>query len=197
MKRSTSSFIGVMAIALVVALPFPLAAELPGEIRESLLACASESDDAKRLACYDGHVTAIRNKADGGSGQLEAVAQQETTDSNASNTATENAGADELATATEVKAAAIDQFGRTGRLPRDDAPPELDSIAATITRIEEKPRGERTIYLDNGQAWEETEKARNLPLETGDEITIESGFFGSFQLSRPGSNRFSRVTRTR
>jgi hypothetical protein len=74
---------------------------------------------------------------------------------------------------------------------------EPDSIAAVVTRVDEKPYGERIVYLDNNQVWEEISRNRNLLLSVGDDITVKSAAFGSYKLIGPGGKRFTRVRRVR
>lgn len=155
------------------------------EPKSNLEACATERDDKRRLACYDAEVARLAGTP--------AAAAASGSDSSA-----------ELAAAREGQPSgeAADDFGMTPALARKmkangEGPEEPDSIAAVVTRVDEKVYGERIVYLDNGQVWEEISRNRNLPLAVGDDITVKSAAFGSFKLLGPGGKRFTRVRRVR
>ncbi len=92
-------------------------------------------------------------------------------------------------TAEEQKAA----FGLPATSPAD----EIESIQAGIGKIEKSPRGQRVLYLDNGQVWRQVGSSSQPRLKTGDKVVIERGALGSFVLKPAGSNRSMRIRRLR
>ena len=50
------------------------------------------------------------------------------------------------------------------------------------------------ITLENGHTWRQTEDD-SIQLKAGDSVTIEKASFGSFLLSKTGTNRKVRVKR--
>jgi hypothetical protein len=147
----------------------------------NLQACAAERDDRRRLACYDAEAARLAGER---------------------NVASTDASAATAAPANPPPAKdAAEDFGMTPALKRsmnangEEEATEPDSLAAVVTRIDEKPYGERIVHLDNGQVWEENSRNRNLPLDVGDSVTIKSAAFGSYKLIGPGGKRFTRVRR--
>jgi hypothetical protein len=149
----------------------------------NLQSCASERDDRRRLACYDAEMARLAGEDTAASTEASAA-----TSAPASPPPAEEADAAE-------------DFGMTPALKRsmnangEEEAKEPDSLAAVVTRIDEKPYGERIVHLDNGQVWEENSRNRNLPLDVGDSVTIKSAVFGSYKLIGPGGKRFTRVRR--
>ncbi len=92
-------------------------------------------------------------------------------------------------TVAEQKAA----FGLPAASPAD----EIEGIQASISKIEKSSRGQRTLYLDNGQVWRQVGSSSQPRLKPGDKITIERGALGSFVLKPADSNRSMRVRRLR
>ena len=66
-------------------------------------------------------------------------------------------------------------------------------IAATVTAIEKRPRGELVFTLDNGQVWAQKEMGAYFPVKVGDPVSILAGTLGSFRLV--AANRATAVTR--
>ena len=158
--------------------------------QRTLAECATEGDDDLRLACYDAEVARILDV------RPAAAAPKE--DDSAEVTPAKSTRQDGKQSGGDADAA--DQFGMTGELARKMAEQgngseQIDSVAAVIARIDEKPRGERIVYLENGQVWEEISRNRNLPLAVGDGITLKSAAFGSYKLIGPGGKRFTRASR--
>lgn len=167
-----------------VAIP-PVAA---AEANANFATCAAERDDRRRLACYDAEVARFKGEA-----AVETSAgKPEHTDP---------ATREGSQPPEQEPGSAADDFGMTPALARSKTdksggPEERKALAAVVVRIDEKPYGERILYLDNGQIWEENSRNRNLPLAVGDEITVKSAAFGSYKLIGPGGKRFTRVRRT-
>jgi len=185
-KGSRFSTRVLLPLFLTVVGPLVAAAEEP---KSNLEACATERDDRRRLACYDAEVARL-------AGPQPAAAAGESNDS------TEVPSAPSRQEGQQSGDAA-DDFGMTPALARkmkgngEEGAEEPDSLAAVVIRVDEKPYGERIVYLDNGQTWEEISRNRNLPLAVGDDITVKSAAFGSYKLLGPGGKRFTRVRRVR
>jgi hypothetical protein len=74
---------------------------------------------------------------------------------------------------------------------RSQAPPKR--MAATVTAIDKRPRGELVFTLDNGQVWAQKEAGTYFPVKVGDPVSILAGTLGSFRLVV--ANRATPVTR--
>jgi len=56
------------------------------------------------------------------------------------------------------------------------------TVRGVIVGLEQAPRGQYLITLDNGQVWRETEASRRSRYEEGDAVTIKKGMFASYRL---------------
>jgi hypothetical protein len=74
--------------------------------------------------------------------------------------------------------------------PKEGAP---SRIAAKVTEIARRPRGEMVFTLDNGQVWAQKDVGAYFPVKVGDPVTILAGTLGSFRLVV--ANRSTAVTR--
>ncbi|WP_457674715.1 hypothetical protein [Thiolapillus sp.] len=92
-------------------------------------------------------------------------------------------------TAEERKAA----FGLPAVTPAE----EIHDIQAGISKVEKHGRGQRVLYLDNGQAWRQVGSSSQPRLKAGDQVVIERGALGSYILKPANSNRSMRVKRLR
>jgi hypothetical protein len=140
-------------------------------------ACASENDDARRLACYDNQFRQLHRP-----GLLSGFPAEPG-----------------LTPAAPVQPSpAPESFGMTPELARQEqgapsAPRPPDKLQGSVVSVVYKVRGEAVIRLDNGQSWEETEVDSPLELKPGDVVTIKRGTLGSFWLS--SSRAFGRRVR--
>ncbi len=80
-------------------------------------------------------------------------------------------------------------------LPKTSPADELEGIQAVIRKIEKSARGQRTLYLDNGQIWRQLGSSSQPRLKSGKQIIIERGALGSYVLKPVNSNRSMRVKR--
>jgi hypothetical protein len=150
---------------------------------EALLACAQESNDARRLHCFDALVADLR-----GASAVPPVAAA----------AAGAAATTAPAATTPHPAPAVtpeDRFGARGELKREKQP-ELSDLTATVTEVGTKPYGELVLTLDNGHVWAEIAANSKLKVKVGDTVKIERGALGSFLLIAP-SGRSSKVARIR
>jgi hypothetical protein len=158
---------------------------------ERAQACVNQSDDTRRLACYDAAlgVGSDTDSSAGANGATLPVAQNAPAPLPASSPTTQNP------TATE-------SFGYHGDVAREKvdreaaAAPKLKMLQARITAIERLPLGEFVVTLDNGQVWRQKAKESIGPLHVGDQVTIRAGALGSFRLSG-SSNRSTMVQRVK
>lgn len=205
------------ALSCVLAIPPVFAQALP----PSLDACSAQTDDRKRLACYDREIARLRQLQHGVSspvapGPGPATAAVQAAPPPASAPATTGAPAAPVppplsATASSVPPpgrfappdpkdpAAVDRFGLTPDMQHQRelegrAPSQLPQIAAQVTSVHYKPRGELIVALDNGQTWEQAEYDGDVPMNVGDKVTIKAGALGAFYL-KPHSGRLVRVRR--
>ena len=134
--------------------------------------CATQQDDARRLACYDKQFRLGANPP------------------SQPKTATEPA---------PVDAATADQrFGMNGQVERNNPgaqPPKLDKLTSRVAAVSHRPRGEAVFKLENGQVWEEAEGETPIELKVGDTVTINAGVMGAYWLF--GSSGSVRVKRAR
>jgi hypothetical protein len=163
---------GLLAALITVLVPaWSYGRDLP----ENILACADESDDVRRLACYDREV---------------AKSKQSDT------TVLQDRPQNEDATLSE-RWTPEDEFGMTDELQRKTRDPEedLSEIKASIVNITRRRSGARVFTLDNGQVWAEKSEARRLRLDRGDFVRIVSASLGSYKLYGTGkySTRVSRI----
>jgi hypothetical protein len=144
----------------------------------AFMACASERDDARRLACFDA-----------------AAARARLQPAKAAAAAAEPATLAAAPTLTKEE-----KFGLRGDLKQEkvkQAPElaELESLSGKVTRVAAKPHGQLIVTLDNGQTWTEIQTNSGLRVKVGDQVTVKSGALGSYSLVANG--RSSKVTRVR
>jgi hypothetical protein len=158
------------------------------DVAESLRACRSQADDAKRLACYDrvagraeASAPAAAVKPAAAAVPAAAPAAAPTVAAPASPTAEDKFGKERALEAQETKRAAEESRS-------------VGEISALVTRIDTRMDGLMTFTLDNGQVWRQNAPDSRFRLQTGDQVRIQSGSLNSFILSGP-SKRSTRVTR--
>jgi hypothetical protein len=142
----------------------------------SMRECAKQTDDARRLACYD---TVM--KAD---------------------TVTPQATSAAAAVAAPAAAGAEETFGYRGSVAREDldreeaAKPKLEKLTSQVTAVTMQPHGEFVITLSNEQVWTQKRPDNNVKPKVGDSVTIKPGTFGSFLLVTE-TGRSTQVSRVR
>lgn len=175
MTRILHTIIAAATLLAGLALP-PAAAEEPPA---GLDACRSIDDDGARLACYDR--LAGRAASDAAAGVPQALPP--------------------LRTRPAAPPPAADAAPPASTRPAAPPPAEREedqqqNFRATVVEVQQKPRGERVITLDNGETWEEIEPSRYFPVEPGDKVEVRTGFFGSHRMVTPAGGS-SRVRRAR
>ena len=149
-------------------------------LRDALLACSNEPDDAGRLRCFDASVADLRK----GDAPTTATAAGATA-----------AGTTAAADAPPTSLSPEERFGLRGDLKRERTG-DLAELSATATAVSAKPRGELVVTLDNGQVWAEIAPGSSIRLKAGDPVRIQAGTLGSFILIAP-NGRSSKVARIR
>ena len=191
MRLITGFLLAVAACAL------PALASAADDISSAVKACRAESDDARRLACYD--------RATGrGSGAAPAAAA-----SAATAAATPAAPTAAPAPPTPARPAqptpaanSEESFGRERQLAheedkkREEATREVGELRATIVSIEKRIDGLMTFTLDNGQVWRQNRPDSMFSVKQDDAIVIRPGSLNSFILSGP-NKKSTRVTRVK
>lgn len=160
-------YVSLLAVA-------PLRAASAHDSAESLRACKAESDNARRLACYDREIAQLPTP-----------------------TSVEQPAA--VVPATTPTLSAEESFGLSEQQARKKQDigeaPKLERLSARVAELSRRPHGELVITLDNGQIWAQ-KQAESLVVEVGDTVTIKAGALGSFLMST-ASGRFTRVKRER
>ena len=163
----------------------------------TLRACMSESDAARRLACFDRESARLVKDSAPTARKSDSLA------------AAPAAAAAAPAAATPAPAAnapapsAQDKFGYRGNIARaeidkqsEEARTQAEVLTAKVTELSSLAHGEMLLTLDNGQVWQQKRGDRGVRIKVGDEIMIRRAALGSFLLTTQaakGSMRVSRV----
>jgi hypothetical protein len=172
MKRSLGTALAVMAALTLQAVSFARAQSVPPSLR----ACTAETDDARRLACFDREMARMSESKQ--TDQPPAVA----------------------AAPAQPPLSAEEQFGRSGAMVREERDrrhaesTELKELKATVTKVTTRALGELVITLDNGQIWLQQTADAHFDVSVQDRITIKPAALGSYLMVAP-SRRSTRVTR--
>lgn len=134
---------------------------------KAVLACASETDPARRLDCYD------RAVAQSAMAPTAAPGRQATPAATAATAATTAATAAEAS-----KAAPATRTPRPVKVARP-------TYTATVTGVRTAPRAGSSVTLDNGEVWLQNDLDATLALKAGDQVTIRPGALGSTWLVGP------------
>jgi biotin carboxyl carrier protein len=148
---------------------------------DALVACAKETDDARRLRCFDAVVADLRRAPPVPAAAVAA-----------------KPSAPQPAAPPPTPAPSVsreEKFGARGDLDRERRE-ELKEISAKVTEVGARPHGEIVVTLDNGQVWAERSASSKIKVKVGDTVRIESGALGSFVLIAP-NGRSSKVARVR
>jgi hypothetical protein len=167
LARSRRVWLLGWAICLSALPAFAWAESLPASVRS----CAAETDPGPRLACYDREVARFPAPAPQAATKREPTGKAQRDSS--SNTAPTSAGNDRASPVDEQKAT---QQASTEKDPRH--------FSARVVSIDHSPN-EMVLHLDNGQVWQQVQKASgDLSLRAGDTVKIDKQL-GSYWLSGP------------
>jgi hypothetical protein len=177
----------------MLVLMVPVATASANALHDELRVCRDLPDDDARLICYDTAVDRSRQ-----SGYISPAATSEKPPSAA---LAKPAGAPGTAAATgaAVELSQEDLFGKTGdevgrTVEEATGSERIDSLSATVTKLQQYSYNKVLITLDNGQLWRQIDTS-NLRLRAGDAVVIERAALGSFMLKKQGSKRSMRVSR--
>ena len=186
----------VVTIGVLVAAGLPISSA--HDAAASLLACAAERDDTRRLACFDVEVEQLGKESRvGGATPVAPVAAPPPgpTPAAGAAAAASVAASSTAAPPTAETLSTEEKFGLRGGLKQEKMP-GIQSLTAKATKVSAKPRGELVVTLDNGQVWGEIAPGSGIRLKVGDRVTIKAGALRSFILAAP-NGRSSKVTRVR
>ena len=176
MRRSFAGAFVVATVLTVAAVPIAWAQAVPPSLR----ACAAETKDAERLACFDREIARLS--------QLPT-----TINSPAAAVPPPPPG---------PPLSAEENFGRRGEMVRKEREeertrtPALKELSAVVTKVSARAHGELVVTLDNGQVWVQELPDPHFSVAVQDKVKIKPGALGSFLLAAP-SGRSTRVRRLR
>lgn len=157
----------VLVAALATAIPVAHSAA-PVDV-DRVVACASERDDARRLACYDAAVAGPKHPT--------------------------QAPKEPKPTATEFGVTGSAVARQRSQEQEQNQDEKVESLAAAVVKVSSQPRGELVVTLDNGQVWMQKKIERYFTVKPGDKVTINAGVLGSFRMIN--GNRSTQVTRVK
>lgn len=175
---------------------FFITASAQADIHQSLLDCKQLTDNSARLSCYDRLAATFGSQA--------ASADVAVSGTSVPGTAVPGAVVPEAAAPASAPAAVVAtpatvapsaevieaDFGKTQSRPSD----QVEQLQATVKSLSRNKMRKMLITLENGHIWRQTEDD-SIQLKAGDSVTIEKASFGSFLLSKTGTNRKVRVKR--
>lgn len=180
---------------------FFITASAQADIHQSLLDCKQLTDNSARLSCYDRLAATFGSQA---ASAGVAVSGTAVPGAAAPGVAAPGAAAPEAAAPASTPAAVVAtpatatpsaevieaDFGKTQSRPSD----QVEQLQATVKSLSRNKMRKMLITLENGHIWRQTEDD-SIQLKAGDSVTIEKASFGSFLLSKTGTNRKVRVKR--
>jgi hypothetical protein len=135
-------------------------------IEDKLRACANETDDAARLACFDKATKPAKPPAP--------------------------VAAEAAPTPAPAPTPAVDPVADFGNDAKKED--EITEISATVVEVRKRTRGQYVVTLDNGQVWTEKDAEPYLRIKVGDTIRIKRVAMGGYRLVGRG-NRATAVVR--
>jgi hypothetical protein len=184
MTRLTARSFAILACLL------PGAAAFADTLQDELRVCRGLTDDDARLICYDAAVDRSRNSGYSRSAPAAAPAPAQPAAA-AAGTAAATGAATELSQE-DLFGKTVDEVQQT--VEEATGSERIDSLNATVSKLQEYSYGRVLITLDNGQVWKQVDSS-NLRLRVGDAVDIERASLGSFMLRKKGSKRSMRVAR--
>jgi hypothetical protein len=130
---------------------------LPDAIR----ACKNETDDARRLQCYDREVAKFPLTPEQTFGLSQSQVQ----------------AAQRRSSGSESKSS-----GSESKKSEPESKPKF--LTAKVVALSERPHAGFIVTFDNGQVWMQYEEELT-PIHAGDLVTIKPGLLGSFWLIGP------------
>jgi hypothetical protein len=148
--------------------------EIETDRAPGILSCASETDDARRLDCYDREIAYLLR--DGMT--IPVIAPR------------------------VARAQLEDEFGMRGVVlhnaikNRQKTNPRIEKLEATVAKVAPNTNGRMQFELQNGQVWEQTQGSSVFFVKPGDAVSFTRGTLGSFWLTTE-QRRTVRVRRLR
>ena len=160
------------------------------DIHQSLLDCKQLTDNSARLSCYDRLAATFVSQEASAVVAVPSTAVSGAAAPGAAAPASAPAVVATPATATPSAEVIAADFGKTQSRPSD----QVEQLQATVKSLSRNKMRKLLITLENGHTWRQTEDD-SIQLKAGDSVTIEKASFGSFLLSKTGTNRKVRVKR--
>jgi hypothetical protein len=186
----------LLALSLAPALFWGAAAGSPrDDVLQAMGHCAAITDNAGRLACYDGLAPRLRDALATPPPSLD----HEPTKAEQESWFGFNIG--DLFGGGSSHASTPEQFGkeRTAEAQTARETEEIESISSQVTEVSFTPFGQFIVFLKNGQVWRQlqgdADRARFKSNPADNTVTISHGAFGSYNLKVNGSDRVFKVTR--
>ncbi len=160
----------IVALAVLVSLSLPAAAQTPAENTPEVLSaayrCVEIAEDAARLDCYDRAINRLRQAET--QGQIVAVdrAQAATIERDA------------FGFHLPSLATLIPGFGGT-----EGAQADIANVEMEVARVVELANGRHRFVMTNGQIWTQVDPQSVRNVRPGDTITVRRAALGSFMLS--------------
>lgn len=183
---------------LLIAATLPAwGAQAASDTIDRLAACATLTDDAQRLACFDREIAPYAKRDT--SARTPAAPAPRAPEATPAPTP---APAPVVAQTPLPAADRAASFGEEQLSPsRRATEPETEepTLTARITELRDNGGGTFVISLDNGQAWRHNDARRGSFLRKGEPVTIRRGALGSYRLTRDEGDEknWIRVTRVR
>jgi hypothetical protein len=189
MTRLTAKSFAILLLAL------PGTAAIADPLADELSVCRGLTDDEARLICYDAAVD--RSRKSGGGRPADASPPPAPAPAEPAPAATAAVAAGSASAANTIDQE--DLFGKSGdelqrTVEEATGSEQMDSLSATVAKLQKYGYDRVLITLDNGQVWKQVD-ASSLRLRVGDAVDIERASLGSFMLRKKGSKRSMRVSR--
>ena len=171
-----------LGLAALAAATMVTAAASAAVTEADIVECAAIVADKDRLACYDAVADKVSAAADIAKKRrveaAEAARQAEIAAAEAARRAAE-----------EAEARKVREFGAESTALRSELEADkLPGLTAKVTEAFTDPYGYYAVLLDNGQLWKQLD-GKLLTVRIGDEVVIERGLLGSYNLKIPRQNR--------
>ena len=191
-------------VAICCAISTPALAGPRDDALDAVAKCANLADDHARLACYDAAAPKVKDALSAPSTPQVAQTPKEQEswfglpnifggNGKPPQTTPEQFGNESVPTPPPPPP-------KPGEPPAPPAPPIIDSIAAVVTDFAYHLDGRFTIFLDNGQIWQQqqgdTDKAR-FKKHGPNKVVISRGLLGSYNLVINDEGNVFRVKRVK
>jgi len=181
----------VAAIALLACAGVPASAALPNPLADGLRHCAGESDEARRLACFDALAAGLPKVEADQFGLTADIARKRQPQAQSQSAAQATAGKVPGGTPpTRTTAAITGAASPTKAEPQQGGP----ALSGRITAVRQASGGVVVFTLDNNQVWVQAAADSRFSFDVGDDVRIEHGAMGSFWLAA-NKGRKTRVKR--